>query len=50
MYIARTKRERSYVRGLASVYQLDSLVGAATAAISLIESDVIDCIEVDTSI
>ena len=50
MYIARTERERSYMHGLASVYQSDSLVDAATAAIPLIESDVIDCIEVDTSI
>ena len=38
------------MRGLASVCQSDSLVDAATAAISLIESDVIDCIEANTSI
>ena len=50
MYIAGTERERSYISSLASVYQSDSLVDAATAAISLIESDVIDRIEVDTSI
>ena len=49
-YIARTERERPYMRGLASVCQSDSLVDAATAAISLIESDVIDCIEANTSI
>ena len=50
MYIAGTGRERAYMRGLASIYQPTSLVDAATAAISLIESDVIDCIEVDTGI
>ena len=50
MYIAGTERERAYMYGLASIYQPDNLVDAATAAISLIESDVIDCIEVDTSI
>ena len=50
MYIAGTGRERAYMRGLASIYQPNSLVDAATAAISLIESDVIDCIEVDTGI
>ena len=50
MYIAGTERERAYMRGLASIYQPDNLVDAATAAISLIESDVIDCIEVDTGI
>ena len=50
MYIAGTERERAYMRGLASIYQPNSLVDAATAAISLIESDVIDCIEVDTGI
>jgi hypothetical protein len=50
MYIAGTERERSYMRGLASVYQSDSPVDAATTAISLIESGVIDYIEVNTSI
>ena len=50
MYIAGTERERAYMRGLASIYQPNSLVDATTAAISLIESDVIDCIEVDTGI
>ena len=50
MYIARNERERAYLRGLASIYQPDTLVDAATAGISLIESDVIDCIEVDTGI
>ena len=45
MYIARTERERSYMRGLASVYQSYSLVDAATAAISLIESDTCDRVE-----
>ena len=37
-------------RGIASIYQPDSLLDAATAAISLIESEVFDYIEVDTSI
>ena len=35
------------MRGLALIYQLDSLVEPATAAISLIESDIIDCIDAD---
>ena len=35
------------MRSLDSIYQSDSLVDVATAAMSLIESDVIDCIEVD---
>jgi hypothetical protein len=48
MYIAGTQAERGYMRGIASIYQPDSLVDAATAAISLIESQVFDCIEVDT--
>jgi hypothetical protein len=47
---ARTERAWAYIRGLASIYQPDNLVDAATAAISLIESDLIDYIEVDTSI
>jgi hypothetical protein len=50
MHIARIKRERAYMRGLASIYPSDSLVDAATGAISLIESEVIDSIEVDTRI
>ena len=50
MYIAGTQAERGYMRSLASIYQSDSLVDAATAAISLIEGEVLDCIEVDTSI
>ena len=50
MYIAGTERERAYIRGLASIYQSGSLVAAATAAISLIESDIIDHVEVDTGI
>jgi hypothetical protein len=45
MYIVGTQAERGYMRGLASLYQLDSLVDAATAVISLIESDVIDYIK-----
>ena len=36
--------------GISSIYQSDSLVDAATAAISLIEGEVFDCIEVDTGI
>ena len=50
MYIAGTQAERGYMRGIASIYQPDSLVDAAAAAISLIEGDVFDCIEVDTGI
>ena len=42
--------ERSYMRGLASIYQSDGLADTTTAAISLIKSEVIDYIEVDTSI
>ena len=36
--------------GISSIYQSDSLVDAATAAILLIEGKVSDCIKVDTSI
>ena len=50
MYIAGTQAERGYMRGISSIYQPDSLVDAAAAAISLIEGDVFDCIEVDTGI
>ena len=50
MYIARTQAERGYMRGISSIYQPDSLVDAETAAISLIESEVFDCIEVDIGI
>ena len=38
------------MRGILSIYQPDSLVDAAAAAISLIEGDVFDCIKVDTGI
>ena len=38
------------MQGISSIYQLESLVDAATAAISLIEGEVFDCIEVDTGI
>ena len=50
MYIAGTQAERGYMRGISSIYQSDSLVDAAAAAISLIEGEVFDCIEVDTGI
>ena len=50
MYIAGTQAERGYMRGIASIYQPDSLVDAAAAAISLIEGKVFDCIELDTGI
>lgn len=50
MYIAGTQAERGYMRGISSIYQPESLVDAATAAISLIEGEVFDCIEVDTGI
>ena len=36
--------------GILSIYQPDSLVDTAAAAISLIEDEVFDCIEVDTGI
>ena len=47
MYIAGTEKEMAYMRGLTSIYQPESLVDATSAAVSPIESDVIDCIEVD---
>ena len=50
MYIAGTQAERGYIRGISSIYQPDSLVDAATTAISLIKGEVFDCIEVDTGI
>lgn len=50
MYIAGSERERAFMRGLALIYQPDILVDAATVTISLIESEVIDCVEVDSSI
>jgi hypothetical protein len=50
MYIAGTQAERSYMRSISSVYQPESLVDAATAALSLLEGGVFDCIEVDTGI
>jgi hypothetical protein len=37
------------MRGLSSIYQTDSIVDAATAAVMAVEGDVIDVIEVDTS-
>ena len=42
MYIAGTQAERGYMRGISSIYQSDSLVDAAAAAISLIEGEVFD--------
>jgi hypothetical protein len=38
------------MRGISSIYQPDSIVDAATAAISPIESEIFDCIEVDIGI
>jgi hypothetical protein len=35
------------MRGLSSIYQTDSMVDAATAAVMAVEGDVIDVIEVD---
>ena len=40
---SRTQAERGYIRGISSIYQPDSLVDAAAAAISLIEGEVFDC-------
>ena len=50
MYIAGTQAERGYIRGISAIYQPDSLVDAATAAISLLEGQNFDCIEVDAGI
>ena len=50
MYIAGTQVERGYIHSISSIYQPESLVDTATAAISLIEGEVFDCIEVDTGI
>ena len=50
MYIAGTQAEMGYMRGISSIYQPDSLVDAAAAAMSLIKGEVFDCIEVDTGI
>ena len=38
------------MRSISSIYQPDSLVNAAAAAISLIEGEVFDYIEVNTGI
>ena len=38
------------MHGISLIYQPDSLVDAAAAAISLIEGEVFDCIKVDTGI
>ena len=50
IYIAGTQAERGYIYGILSIYQSDSLVNTTAAAISLIEGEVFDCIEVDTGI
>jgi hypothetical protein len=39
--------ERAYQRSLASLYQSDSTVDAATVAGRLMEEEVLECIEVD---
>jgi hypothetical protein len=39
--------ERAYQRGLASVYQSDSIVDAATVAAGLVEGDLIEGMEVE---
>jgi MULE transposase domain len=50
LYEPGTERERAYMRGLSSIYQVDTIADSATSAAELIEGEVIDCIEVDTSI
>jgi hypothetical protein len=52
LYEPGTERERAYMRSLSSIYHTNSIVDSATAAASVIESDVVDdiegdCIEVD---
>ena len=37
------------MRGLSSIYQTDSIVDASTVAAAVVEEDIIDVIEVDTS-
>jgi hypothetical protein len=36
------------MRGIASIYQTESMVDASTAAAAAVEEDIIDVIEVDT--
>jgi hypothetical protein len=35
------------MRGISSIYETDSMVDASTAAVTAVEEDVIDVIEVD---
>jgi hypothetical protein len=48
LYEPGTQRERAYMRGIASIYQTDSIVDASTAAAVAVEEDIVDVIEVDT--
>ena len=41
------RRRTEYMRGLSSIYQTDSIVDAATATATLMETEVISGIEVD---
>jgi hypothetical protein len=46
-YEPGTRGERLYMRGLSSIWQTDSIVDVATAAVALMEREVISGIEVD---
>jgi hypothetical protein len=46
-YEPGTQGERGYMRGLSSIWQTDSIVDIAIAAVALIERAVISGIEVD---
>ena len=50
LYKPGTKRERAYMRSLSSIYQVNTEVDAATLVAAVTESDVIDCIKVDSGI
>jgi hypothetical protein len=45
-----TQGERAYMRGLSSIWQTDSIVDVATAAVALMEREVISDIEGDDTI
>jgi hypothetical protein len=46
-YEPGTQGERSYMQGLSSIWQTDSIVDVATAAVAFMEREVISGIEVD---
>jgi MULE transposase domain len=47
MYEPGTIRERAYMRGIASIYQTDSIVDSAKLANNLVQNETQDCIEVE---